>query len=140
MLAWEARERGVTVETHWPKVTPRVLANDADLRMLALNLIQNALHAMPKGGRLNIAVEQAPGWIGIHFEDTGVGISAHDREHIFEPFFSRRADGVRGTGLGLAICEAIATSHGGHIECVSQIGAGSRFSVFFPDPALPDNA
>jgi signal transduction histidine kinase len=140
LLAWEARERGVTLETHWPEPAPRVLANDADLRMLALNLIQNALHAMPKGGRLSISVAHAEGWISIDFEDTGVGISAQDREHIFEPFFSRRADGVRGTGLGLAICEAIATSHGGRIECVSEIGSGSRFSVFFPDPALPNNA
>jgi signal transduction histidine kinase len=138
LLAWEARERGVAIETRWPDPAPQALANDADLRMIALNLIQNALHAMPKGGCLSIEMTQADGWLAMHFTDTGVGISTHDRERIFEPFFSRRADGVRGTGLGLAICEAIATSHGGRIECRSEIGAGSRFSVFLPDPSLPD--
>lgn len=138
LLAWEARERGVVIETRWPDPAPHVLANDADLRMIALNLIQNALHAMPKGGRLSIDMAQADGWIVLHFADTGVGISAHDLQHIFEPFFSRRADGVRGTGLGLAICEAIATGHGGRIECTSELGIGSHFSVYLPDPSPPD--
>lgn len=140
LLAWDARERGVVIDTRWSDGALRVLANDADLRMVALNLIQNALHAMPRGGRLSIALSQADGWIGAHFEDTGVGISVHDREHIFEPFFSRRADGVRGTGLGLAICDAIAKSHGGRIECISQIGIGSQFSLYLPDPTKPESA
>jgi signal transduction histidine kinase len=136
LLSWDAQERGVIIETDWLDPSPRVLATDSDLRMIALNLIQNALHAMPKGGRLKVGTTRADGWVTLYFEDTGVGISEHDRQHIFEPFFSRRADGVRGTGLGLAICEAVALGHGARIECVSQLGVGSRFSFILPDPTL----
>ncbi len=134
LLRWEAEERGVVLETEWLAPAPQVLATDSDLRMISLNLIQNALHAMPKGGRLKVGTKRGDGWISLYFEDTGVGISEHDRQHIFEPFFSRRADGVRGTGLGLAICDAVARGHGGRIECVSEPFAGSRFSLILPDP------
>jgi signal transduction histidine kinase len=134
LLRWDAEERGVTLETEWLIPAPQVLAADSDVRMISLNLIQNALHAMPKGGRLTVGTKRVDGWVALYFEDTGVGISEHDRQHIFEPFFSRRADGVRGTGLGLAICDAVARGHGGRIDCISQPFAGSRFSLLLPDP------
>lgn len=138
LLAWEARERGVEIATAWHEPAPQVLANDADVRTIALNLIQNALHAMPHGGRLSVGTRRDASGVSLFVEDTGVGISELDRAHIFEPFFSRRADGVRGTGLGLAICEAVAVSHGGRVECVSALGQGSRFSLVLPDPAIED--
>jgi len=136
LLAWDARERGVEVATDWHLPAPQALANDADVRMIALNLIQNALHAMPAGGRLTVGTSRDTQGVSLYVEDTGVGISELDRTHIFEPFFSRRADGVRGTGLGLAICEAVATSHGGRVECTSTLGKGSRFSLILPDPTI----
>ena len=67
------------------------------------------------------------------FEDTGVGINADDLRHVFEPFFSRRADGVKGTGLGLPICKAIVERHGGRIELASQPGEGTRCTVNLPN-------
>jgi signal transduction histidine kinase len=138
LLAWEARERGVEIATDWLEPAPRALATDADVRMIALNLIQNALHAMPGGGRLTVGSRRDAEGVGLYVEDTGVGISELDRQHIFEPFFSQRADGVRGTGLGLSICEAVAASHGGRIACASTLGRGSRFSLILPDPSRQD--
>ena len=70
----------------------------------------------------------------IGFEDTGVGIAPNDRRRIFEPFFSRRADGVRGTGLGLSITKSIVESHGGTVAVQSEPGRGTRITLSFPDP------
>ena len=110
-----------------------VLAADSDLRMVTLNLAQNACHAMPKGGRLGIRCRREGEWVSIRFEDTGTGIAPDDRSRIFEPFFSRRADGVRGTGLGLSISKAIVEGHGGSIEVEGELGRGSRFRVRLRD-------
>jgi signal transduction histidine kinase len=111
----------------------RVLAADSDLRMMTLNLAQNACHAMPGGGRLTVHCRREGNGIVIRFEDTGIGIAPADQSRIFEPFFSRRADGVRGTGLGLPITKAIVEGHGGSIEVESERGRGSRFTVRFAD-------
>jgi signal transduction histidine kinase len=138
LLRWDAEERGVVLDTSWLEPAPQVLAADSDLRMITLNLTQNALHAMPKGGRLTVGTTRADGWVTLYFQDSGVGISEHDRPHIFEPFFSRRADGVRGTGLGLAICDAVARGNGGRIDCASQLYVGSRFSLILPDPTITE--
>ncbi len=132
LLAWETETQGVTTELSVERPPLRVLATDSDLRMLTLNLAQNACHAMPEGGSLRVRCRRAEGRVRIDFEDTGVGIGPNDQGRIFEPFFSRRADGVRGTGLGLSITKAIVEGHGGTIEVQSRPGEGSRFRVTFP--------
>ncbi len=136
LLAWESETQGVTTEFSAEGAPLRVLATDSDLRMLSLNLAQNACHAMPEGGSLRVRCRGAEGRVRIDFEDTGVGIDPNDQGRIFEPFFSRRADGVRGTGLGLSITKAIVEGHGGTIEVQSRPGEGSRFTVTFPDADL----
>jgi signal transduction histidine kinase len=112
-----------------------VLASDSELRMVVLNLVQNALHAMPDGGELRVETLQQDDKVEIIFTDTGVGIQPADAAHIFEPFFSRRADSERGTGLGLSICQSIIQNYGGRIHFESQPGRGSRFVVELPDAA-----
>ena len=132
---WEIKELGVTLVTDWHEPAPHVLASDTEVRMIALNLIQNALHAMPKGGRLEIRTErEASGWVQLTVADTGVGISPQDAVRVFEPFFSHRADGVNGTGLGLPICKTVLENYGGRIEFSSQPNQGSTFRVRFPPP------
>jgi signal transduction histidine kinase len=79
---------------------PRILANESDIRMVVLNLAQNAFHAMPQGGRLTIFTRRDQGRIEIRFEDTGVGIAPAHKAHIFDPFFSRRADQPRAQAWG----------------------------------------
>jgi signal transduction histidine kinase len=111
----------------------RVMATDSELRMVTLNLAQNAMHAMPRGGVLEVTCARVGDEVEIAFRDTGVGISPGDLRQIFEPFFSRRADGVRGTGLGLSITKTIVENHGGGLDVDSRLGHGSRFIVRLPD-------
>lgn len=133
LLSWEAQEIKATITTQLEIPSPRVLATDSELRAIVLNLAQNALHAMPDGGQLTVSTRHDGDQVGILFEDTGVGISADDALHIFDPFFSHRADGQSGTGLGLSICRAIVEAYGGKIEFTSQPGKGSRFVVRLPE-------
>jgi signal transduction histidine kinase len=140
LIAWEAGERSVQLRQGGDHGPLRVMATDTELRMAILNLAQNALHAMPKGGTLTVECRRRDGWIDIAFTDTGVGIAPEDLGRIFQPFFSRRADGVEGTGLGLSITKAFVDGHGGHIAVVSKPGGGSRFSLQFPDADLEPSA
>ncbi len=133
LLAWEASERKVEVVQDLARPSPRILASDAELRTLVLNLAQNAFHAMPNGGRLALSTRQSGDRVEIEFADTGVGIGPEDARHIFDPFFSRRADGQRGTGLGLSICRSIVEAYGGRIEVDSEPGRGSRFVLSLPE-------
>ena len=133
LVAWEAENKRVSIEQKLDPGKPRVIATESEFRTVVLNLIQNAFHAMPDGGRLDICTHKNNGKVILVVGDTGVGILPEDRPHIFEPFFSRRADGVNGTGLGLSILQAVVDHYGGRIEVESQYGQGSRFSVLFPD-------
>jgi signal transduction histidine kinase len=133
LLHWEAENRSVEVRLEMPELPLRIMATDSEMRMLVLNLAQNALHAMPEGGALTVRCSRDNGRVEVEFADTGVGIRPTDLERIFEPFFSRRADKVRGTGLGLSITKAIVENYQGDIEVQSAPGSGSRFLVRFPD-------
>jgi signal transduction histidine kinase len=88
---------------------------------------------MPNGGTLSVRTRQDDAWVEIEFEDTGVGITPEDAQHVFDPFFSHRADGQNGTGLGLSICRSIVEGYGGKITFTSQPGRGSRFVVRLPE-------
>ena len=139
LLAAEAAARGIRCH-HTLAPGLRVVATDSELRMLVLNLAQNAFHAMPGGGELRVGAILVGATVTLEFADTGVGIPPQDLARIFHPFWSRRADGVRGTGLGLSICRAIVARHGGRIEVASEPGRGTRVSVLLPaadGPAPP---
>jgi len=101
-----------------------------------LNLIQNALQAMPNGGRLTLRSFISPDrlWNIIEIEDSGVGIPAAHLKKIFDPFFTSKAEG-EGTGLGLSICHGIIEELGGKIEVRSKLRKGTTFAIFFPAPA-----
>lgn len=136
LLQGEATQLGVSAVQRLDPSNPRILAREGDFRMVVLNLVQNAFHAMGAGGRLTLTTERADGRILLSVEDTGVGIADNDRRRIFDPFFSRRADGVRGTGLGLAISRASVERDGGTIGVSSELGKGSIFTVSYPDPEV----
>ena len=133
LLHWEAEQGNINLIEDYQEGL-RVLATDNDLRMVALNLIQNAFHAMPDGGNLHISTSGNDQQITIIIQDNGVGIDADDLKRIFDPFFSRRADGSNGTGLGLSITRAIVKNHGGKISVSSKIGEGSTFTIQLPNP------
>jgi signal transduction histidine kinase len=118
---------------------PPILGDPTHLQTLFLNLITNALDAMPQGGVLTIKTRQVSPplsskdgrWLEISIIDTGIGITEESKRRIFDPFFTTKKMG-EGTGLGLAICEKIAKEHSGRIEVESEVGKGSRFSIFIP--------
>jgi signal transduction histidine kinase len=109
---------------------PPTVPVDADLLKQALmNLIQNAVEAMPSGGTLGVRLETRAPWLKIGVSDTGQGISPEDRRRLFDPFFTTKKEG---TGLGLAITHRLIQAHGGKIEVESQPGRGSCFTVWLP--------
>jgi two-component system sensor histidine kinase HydH len=99
------------------------------LGQVLLNLLQNAVQAMPDGGTLNIDAHSKGKKVLVSVSDTGQGINAEDQERIFEPFFTTRA---KGTGLGLALCKKIIEEHHGSIEVTSAAGTGTTISVELP--------
>jgi signal transduction histidine kinase len=113
--------------------------DEGELRQVVVNLVQNAVRAMPGGGLLRIEGERMDGervegaMLRLAVTDTGVGIPPEQLPLIFLPFYSRRADGRRGTGLGLAICKGLVEQRGGAIRASSRPGEGSRFEVDLPD-------
>jgi heavy metal sensor kinase len=112
-----------------------VRGDEARLRELFMNLLDNAIRYTPSPGLVSISVRREGQMAVVAVKDTGVGIPAEDIPFIFERFYrvdkSRsRAEG--GTGLGLAISRHIAEAHGGKIDVESQVGAGSTFSVWVP--------
>lgn len=114
---------------------PWVYVSVNQIKQVLLNLIHNAIQAMPLGGELTIITQRAErenrSWIVCHIKDTGIGILPEDRKHLFEPFFTTKAK-QGGTGLGLSISYNIIADHGGTIEVESEHQRGSCFSIWLP--------
>ena len=107
------------------------LLDSEALRQVLVNIILNALEAMPAGGRLTIATRRQEENLVISVADSGEGISREHIRHIFEPFFTTREVG-KGTGLGLSVSFALVDRMGGRIEVESEPGRGSRFDIILP--------
>jgi len=110
-----------------------VVGDKNALQQCFLNLIFNAVEAMPGGGTLTVVSEreEAKKRIRVSILDTGCGIPEEELDHIMEPFFTTKKEG-EGTGLGLSIVYGVVKSHGGHVEVESRQGAGSQFTLYFP--------
>lgn len=110
-----------------------VNADTAALQQVIFNLIENALKFTPPPGRVGIRTRLEPSTWVMEVWDTGRGIEPGAIEGLFESFQQvQEADAARGWGLGLSICRAIVTAHEGRIEVESEVGKGSRFSVYLP--------
>ena len=115
---------------------PPAKVDARQLQQVFLNLINNAVAAMPDGGTLTIQshLEKKHRRVAIQFRDTGCGIKPADIDHIFEPFFTTKPEG-QGTGLGLFVSYGIIAKYGGTIDCTSRYGdnpgkpSGTRFTV-----------
>jgi CheY-like chemotaxis protein len=114
--------------------TPPVEAN-ARLGQVFLNLLLNAAHSIregdPLGNRIVVSTFVADGRVAISVDDTGAGIPREKLGKIFDPFFTTKPVGM-GTGLGLSICRNITTALGGELQVTSEVGMGSRFTVWLP--------
>jgi PAS domain S-box-containing protein len=127
----EAQARGLQydVELDLNQVA-HVRGSGSEMREVFVNIILNALDAMPQGGRLRIATETRGGFVHVSLTDSGIGMDSNICDHIFEPFFTTK--GVMGTGLGLAVSHSIVERHGGHIEARSSPGKGTTFTISLP--------
>ena len=108
---------------------PCITASADQLKQVVLNLILNALEAMPNGGTLRVSSMVKGDYAVLAFSDTGVGISEEDMKRLFEPFFSTKRDG---TGLGLSVSYGIIDAHQGSIDVDSTVGQGTTFSISLP--------
>lgn len=126
---------GIRTITNLATESPWVSVDRNQMKQVFLNLVHNALHAMPAGGELQIVTapkkrDRREG-LAISVKDTGMGIARENLERVFEPFFTTRAnDG--GTGLGLSVSYGIVADHDGTIEVESEPGKGSTFTIWLP--------
>jgi signal transduction histidine kinase len=132
LLEFDAQGRNIRQQIEVAATPLRVLADEAEIRMIFLNLVQNAHHAMPQGGTLTARISEADGQALIEIADTGIGMDPEHVARIFDPFFSRRADGVAGTGLGLTIVKNFVERMAGDIRVESAPGGGTRFLIRLP--------
>lgn len=112
-----------------------VTGNEEQLYRLVSNLIVNAIHYTPAGGKVNVILDSSSHQALIQIVDTGVGIAVEEQTRIFDRFYRVNSDRSRhtgGSGLGLPIAQAIATAHGGSLQVQSQLGNGSTFTLRLP--------
>jgi two-component system, sporulation sensor kinase E len=127
----EAERAGVMIELELGEALPRVALDERLMKQAVLNLVKNALAAMPGGGKLRLAAERVEDELRITVEDSGVGISEEALPKIFEPYFTTKENG---TGLGLTITFKIVREHDGEITVSSRSGQGSTFVISLPIP------
>jgi two-component system NtrC family sensor kinase len=123
--------RGITITKTLDKNLSTIPADEVQLSQVLVNLITNAVHAMPKGGEITIATRNKGKFVSVSIKDTGTGMTKAIKEKIFEPFFTTKPVG-QGTGLGLSVVEGIINSHHGKIGVESTPGKGSRFEILLP--------
>jgi signal transduction histidine kinase len=123
--------QGVQLEWEPASGLPPIPVTPDRMQQVLLNIVLNALDAMPEGGCLRVitASTTQPIGVSISIADSGVGIPNDKLEQIFEPFYSNRPDGL---GLGLFISKKIVSEHGGRIQVESEPGKGSIFTLWLP--------
>ena len=129
---------GVVLDIALAREEYHVIASAVHIEQVVMNLSVNARDAMPDGGRLTVKTSfvegdepDSKGWVLLEVSDTGIGMDAETRAHIFEPFYTTKTRG-KGTGLGLALVYGIVSQYGGRIEVDSEVGRGTSFKIFFP--------
>jgi signal transduction histidine kinase len=141
MVEAEIRHRASLIKEY--AVVPTVMANEARLGQVFLNLLLNAVQALPEdraaSNEIRLTVKGELGRVVVEVGDNGMGIPANVQGRIFEPFFSTKPIGV-GTGLGLAICHGVVTSLGGTLTFESEVGKGTVFRVEVPSEAAAATA
>lgn len=126
----EARGTPVRIEASIPAEV-RAIGIGTEIREVVVNVIKNALEAMPEGGTLSVSCRADSDRAVIEVADTGTGMDEATRKRVFEPFFTTKGVGI-GTGLGLSLAWGIIRRHGGRIEVESAPGEGTRFRIQLP--------
>lgn len=134
LILAQTKTRNVELVRELGAGLPRIHAHKTQLQQIIVNLANNAIDAMPKGGTLTISTSisaRQPGHVELRVRDTGAGIPKDLQKKIFEPFFTTKEVG-KGTGLGLSLVFEMVINHGGTIELESEEGKGAQFTVFLP--------
>ena len=117
------------------KSTPTISIDADKMKRVFINMIKNAVDAMPEGGKLTVTSEKVNDAVKIAFADTGLGISEENLKKLFGPLFTTKAKGM---GLGLAICKRIVEAHGGRISVESAVNKGTAFTITIPIEPKPE--
>ena len=125
-----AKEGIKVIRLLYPEL-PEVTADPAQMTQVLVNIVANAIQAMPKGGTLSIQTKASDKSVSLIIEDTGIGMEEKVVNQIFLPFYTTKDVG-KGTGLGLAVVHGIIASHGGSIQVKSKVGDGTRFEIQLP--------
>ena len=141
VLDYEAKINGIDIEIQKPQKSIMLTGNETDFKIASINIILNAIKAMPQKGTLKIKISSSPRTgVQISFTDNGTGISKENLHKIFTPFFSNgnQTQNSKGTGLGLSIAKSIIEKQGGSINVSSTLGKGSCFTFTFPPTQQKD--
>ena len=138
-----AHAGGKTYEMDVEGLSPvqNVLGNPAELREIIINIINNAIDAMPDGGCITFRTWESGDSVFMNIADRGCGMSKEVQEKIFDPFYTTK--GIEGSGLGMSVSYGIIVKHGGKIEVTSKIGKGTVFTIELPvatKKVLPDSS
>lgn len=125
------QSRGITITKQLDANLSTIEADEVQISQVLVNLITNAVHAMPGGGDVTIITKNKGRDVTLSVKDTGTGMTKEIREKIFEPFFTTKPVG-HGTGLGLSVVQGIIDSHQGKINVSSAVGKGTRFEIVLP--------
>lgn len=136
LTAYLTRKANVEVITDIPDRPVMMWYDSQQLEQVFINIINNAIQAMPERGTLRISMRQSDNTVAISFQDTGVGIPPEHLNRIFDPFFTTKPEG-QGTGLGLSVSYGIVSNHNGHIQVESKVGQGSTFTIILPIEQTP---
>lgn len=137
LVANDASQRQIAINLVQPVAETVISADGEKLRQAFLNIVINALHATPVGGKIAIELSSTDSGVEIRFCDSGAGIASENMQRIFEPFFTTKADG---TGLGLAITRKIIEGHGGTLQIDSTIGQGTTVIIRLPQQQSGGNS
>jgi len=126
----QAKRVGYQIDREDMREIPEILCSHAELLGVFINIINNALDAMPDGGRLSFSTSSNDDTVFISISDTGIGMSENVKKCIFDPFFTTRRP--EGTGLGMSMSYGTIARHGGKIEVESEKGNGATFNLSIP--------
>jgi len=127
----QADKQQVRLERYLDSNLPNIRLNSSALQAALINLVKNALEAMPDGGELIVQTYNTPTGVAIDMIDTGCGMDETTAMRMFEPFYSTKPEG---SGLGLPTTRKILEAHGGRINVQSELGRGTKFVIEFPTP------